>query len=136
MVPHPIPKLLNTLTSPPGFQSLSGFLDGSGRINRSSLIYGEVKIYTRDTNIMLSLPGVSQQQYLKLIVNENFSSLEPTSADKLYCYRLVAIGGGDSEFLSAFAPPNRILIPGTIAQEPKLEYMMRLKRSYELANQV
>ena len=129
-------ELLNSLTTPPGFQVLSGFTDGTGRINRNTLIYGEIKVYTRDTNIMLSLPGVSQQQYLKLIVNENFSSLEPTNADKLYCYRLFAIGGGADEFLSAFAPPSRILIPGTISKEPKLEYMMRLKRSYELANQV
>jgi hypothetical protein len=33
-------------------------------------------------------------------------------------------------------PSSRIVIPGTIKEEPKLEYMMRLKRSYELANQV
>lgn len=129
-------ELLNTITTPPGFQILSGFTDGTGRINRSSILYGETRVWTRDPNVPLSLPGVSQSQMLKLIVNENYSSLEPTSADKLYCYRMIFIGGGAGEFRANFTPPNRILIPGTISKEPQLEYMMRLKRSYELANQV
>lgn len=128
--------LLNGYTTPPGFQNLSGFNDGTNRVDRLPIIYGEIRTYTRDTQIMLSLPTVSQQQTLRLIANENFSSLEPTSADKLYCYRVVAISGGAQEHLGHFSPPSRILIPGTISKEPKLEYMMRLKRSYELANQV
>jgi hypothetical protein len=33
-------------------------------------------------------------------------------------------------------PASRVILPGTMGQEPELEYMMRLSRSVELANQV
>jgi hypothetical protein len=33
-------------------------------------------------------------------------------------------------------PASRIILPGTMDEEPELEYMMRLARSVELANQV
>jgi len=33
-------------------------------------------------------------------------------------------------------PASRIVLPGSMDQEPELNYMMRLSRSIELANQV
>jgi len=33
-------------------------------------------------------------------------------------------------------PASRVILPGTMDQEPELEYMMRLSRSVQLANQV
>ena len=68
-----------------------------------------------------------------------FSSLEPTAADCLYCYRVAAIptaqtGGTGIDFV--YLPPKRVILDAFTVEEPELSYMMRLKRSYELANQV
>ena len=38
--------------------------------------------------------------------------------------------------LQMYIPASRILLPGKFGTEPDVEYMMRLKRSVELANQV
>lgn len=66
-------------------------------------------------------------------------SLEPTAADKLYILRVVLPYGRSAvidSFTSMVAPAQRVGFRGMMAEEPLVEYMMRLKRSYELANQV
>ena len=108
----------------PGFQFLN--------FDREVIIHGEAKIYTLDSTISIS----GQEDVLKLIDRQTYSSLEPTAADKLYCYRILYFSAGRDEFVKVIVPNSRVLIPGTLSSEPQLEYMMRLKRSYELANQV
>jgi hypothetical protein len=64
-------------------------------------------------------------------------SLSPTAAQVLYVAKIVipvAIVGQSGT--SVGVPASRVIIPGTMDQEPELEYMMRLARSVELANQV
>jgi len=97
--------------------------------DRSTIIHGEFKWYTVDNT--MSVPG--QNNILKLLSKGLCSSLEPTAADRLYGYRLLAFSAAEGEFNIGVFPPVRILMPGNISSEPKLEYMMRLKRSYELA---
>lgn len=63
-----------------------------------------------------------------------FGSNEPTAVEKLWCYRIVGLSGatpwaaGDTLQL----PATRFIAAMNIQKEPDLEYMMRLKRSYEL----
>ena len=120
------------LLNAPGFNIFSGGTAGANRFNREQIIHGELKWYTIDSS--LSVAGGNNT--LRLLDREVFSSLEPTAADKLYCYRIVAVLAAEDEGDVATWPPTRVLMPGNISSEPKLEYMMRLKRSYELANQV
>jgi len=63
-----------------------------------------------------------------------FGSLEPTAASKLWIYRIVyptatTISAGDTFSV----PATRFIMNGAVAKESELEYMMRLKRSFELA---
>ena len=114
-----------------------GFIPGSGsglnsRFDRSVILHGERKVYTIDSTVIVA----GGNNFMKLIDRQSFSSLEPTAADKLYGYRIVVLAATFSELESAYLPASRVLIPGTLSKEPQLEYMMRLKRSYELANQV
>jgi len=104
----------------------------NGRINRTSIIHGEYKLYTIDSNMVVPGANVS----LSLLQRELYSSLEPTAADKLYGYRVMGVVVSEGEGDNVSAPATRVIMPGNISSEPKLEYMMRLKRSYELANQV
>jgi len=119
-------------TVAPGFIIPGGYTNQQGRFNRDVIVHGEVKWYTIDST--LSVAGGNNT--LKLMEREIFSSLEPTAADKLYCYKLILVSAAKNEGNAVTFPATRVLLPGNIASEPKLEYMMRLKRSYELANQL
>lgn len=120
------------ITYAPGFIYPGGFVNQQGRFNRDVIIHGEAKWYTVDST--LSVAG--ENNSLKLLEREIFSSLEPTAADKIYCYRLFVVIAATGEGQTATLPPSRVLLPGNLTSEPKVEYMMRLKRSYELANQL
>ena len=103
-------------------------VEDSYRINRDPLMHQRQLIHSFDTT---TSSGTGQSIY-RLTSDVSASSLEPTAADKLFCYRFVKC---DARTGSGYLPAARVLLPGTITTEPKLEYMMRLKRSYELANQ-
>ena len=112
--------------------NLPGFTQSTAtgyRLNKDVLMHQHQIIYSHDS----TTAGVSGTSIYRVVSNQSASSLEPTAADKLYCYRLITTSGVTGTLTM---PAARVMIPGTITNEPKLEYMMRLKRSYELANQV
>jgi len=123
------PSMINIIGQLPGFTNLDPFGAGTYRINRDPLIHQRKLIYSYDSTIA----GTTGSSVYRISSDTSASSLEPTAADKLYCYRIIS---SNAKVGVAFLPAARILMPGTIATEPTLEYMMRLKRSYELANQV
>lgn len=109
-------------------------------VNRDTVIHSDGQVYATDVNY----PGTSIMTERSSNIS---SSLEPTAADKLYVYSLIILDANVDADPGAIPPtfpygsylglaPRRILIPGRWMEEPDLEYMMRLKRSYELANQV
>jgi len=59
--------------------------------------------------------------------------MAPTASDRIYCYRIVAL---DVSTLASAAninvQPARYLIQAVPKAEPEYEYLMRLKRSYDL----
>jgi len=61
-----------------------------------------------------------------------FGSSEPTAVAKLWCYRIIVTGGALETGDTLNIPATRFILGGTVIDEPDLEYMMRLKRSYEL----
>jgi hypothetical protein len=62
----------------------------------------------------------------------SFGSSEPTAVAKLWCYRIIVTGGTLETGDILNIPATRFVLGGTVIDEPDLEYMMRLKRSYEL----
>lgn len=96
----------------------------------TSILFGMYRFFTANTNI--PYPG-----YQQLERSQRFDSGEATAADKLYCYRIVLTLQQDlidGDFIAI--PACRQLVAGVLSEEPELVYMQRLKRSYELANQV
>lgn len=96
-----------------------------------TVLYGLFRLFSENDTI--KIPNYQQLQR-----SQRFESGEPTAADKLYCYRIVqisaeALDAGQSYLL---VPACRQMIAGVIDEEPELVHMQRLKRSYELANQV
>ena len=129
-----VPTDITTLLTQIGYLTAPGFIQQSqlavSQDDWTTVLFGQ----NNQSLINSTLP---QLGVVQLISSQQFGSLSPTAADKLYVTKVVIPGtlAGDIG-TSMGIPSSRIVIPGTIREEPKLEYMMRLKRSYELANQV
>ena len=65
----------------------------------------------------------------------SLGSSEPTAVQKLWVYRIVIPALTDLTGLTMTIPPTRFVLGAEIVKEDDLPYMMRLKRSYELATQ-
>jgi len=61
-----------------------------------------------------------------------FGSGEATTADKLHCYR-IAIMPGSAEGDTLAIPASRFILSAVIVPEDEKAFLMRQKRSYELA---
>jgi len=97
-----------------------------------TIVYGLLRVFAENSTI--KIPNFQQLQR-----SQRFESGEPTAADKLYCYRIVqisSVGALDAGTSYIVVPAARQLVAGRIKEETELVYMQRLKRSYELANQV
>jgi len=64
-----------------------------------------------------------------------FGSAEPTAVQKLWLYRIIIPVANDLTDTIWNIPPTRFIMGADIVKEEDLPYMMRLKRSYELATQ-
>lgn len=134
-------QVLDVITSVPLTPSVIALLQQPGTGNTGlgmlgstqefeTILFGMYRFFTANTNI--PYPG-----YQQLERSQRFDSGEPTAADKLYCYRIVSTLQQDLVDGDAIGiPAARQLIGGVMSAEPELVYMQRLKRSYELANQV
>ena len=67
--------------------------------------------------------------------NGAFGSSEPTAVQKLWLYRIAIPVSDDLSGSTWVIPPTRFVVGAEIIKEKELPYMMRLKRSYELATQ-
>jgi len=71
---------------------------------------------------------------LQTISGGSFGSGEATAASRLWIYRVVTVVSGvlaPGDTLNV--PAARFILPGVVMKEGDLSYMMRLKRSFELA---
>ena len=139
-VPMTQANLIAAVFGGPGF-IVPGFAVGAGNFNRTHIIHGTNTSWGIDTTFgsdILTAPGAA---LARVVQSQDFSSLEPTAAENLYCYRVFYLPPSYNrtserglDYLRL--PASRIIINSMIDKEADLEYMMRLKRSYELANQV
>lgn len=140
-VPFSDEQLSVAYASNPGFipYNVGGAFDW-GNFNRTHIIHGHLEQYFPNTVIGAGAFNATGNAALVHVTDNYFSSLEPTAADCLYCYRVIVVprpgNNTDSGLNNITLPPKRVILDAFTVEEPDLEYMMRLKRSYELANQV
>ena len=104
-----------------------GFLIGTG--NWDTVLFAESQTWVVNANINPNPQGV-----LQLLDSHQSGSLSPTASDTLYCLKLLMpFATNQTQML---IPASRVIIPGKFGTEPDVEYMMRLKRSTELSQQV
>lgn len=99
----------------------------SSTLTFDQTVYGRVRIFNVD------LDNVAGGYYITLADNQT-GSLSATASDRIYCYRGVAFGIANSDGDHAIYPA-RYLLRASAKEEPEFEYLMRLKRSYELQNE-
>lgn len=117
----------------PNFDFASTGLVYDNTQNWETTLFVEQRMYQRNANTPNNLGN------MQLLAREQLGSLDPTASDKLFIYRIIipySDTGPHLDFAQVGVPPSRVGFIGTMAKEADLEYMMRLKRSYELANQV
>jgi hypothetical protein len=86
--------------------------------------------------------GISQanqtQDVFAATDDQNFGSLEPTTNDKLWIYRIATVlgipGASGLSFSTLRIPSSRTILQINVTKEDDLPFMMRQKRSYELTN--
>jgi len=85
-------------------------------------------IYMRHRTFNTDLDNVAGG-YMITLVDNQLGSMSPTASDRIYVTRMVSFGGADGAY-SVY--PVRYLLRASAKEEPEFEYLMRLKRSYEL----
>ena len=93
----------------------------------ASTIYARNRIYLVDVDF-----GASS--FFNLLSSNQLGSLQPTATDRIYCYRYVLFGANNAG-TSFTVTPARYILAATAKEEPTYEYLMRLKRSYDLQNE-
>lgn len=104
-----------------------------------SMDYSTALYYRVDTHLVdTATPNV--RGVTRLANTAQLGSISATAADKLFIYKVVLpiflTSVNAVEITSILSTAERVGFIGQMAEEPTIEYMMRLKRSYELANQV
>lgn len=94
----------------------------------TQILFCQVRGFTALTNI-------GNTSVMQPVSVGEMGSSEPTSVQKLWATRIVLPGGTDWTDQTVTIPATRFVLAGTIAKEADLEYLMRQKRSYELATQ-
>jgi len=122
------------LASIPNAQEPPGF--GDSAFNMEQVVYGRTRFYLNNST---ALATVAPSVTATLAGQTMWGDCIGTAADKLYLTRVVfftyfapELGQGQSIAIS----PAHYLTGGVVAKEPDLEYIMRLRRSYELQEPV
>jgi len=100
-------------------------VSNSSDLTFGQTVFGRVRVFNIDLD---NLAG----GYSILLSDTQTGSLESTASDRIYCYRVVQYTGADARF-DVF--PARYILRADAKEEPEFEYLMRLKRSYELQNE-
>jgi len=119
----------------PGFLNPDFAPTGQGAQDWNTVLFAETQILSNNSTLPSGI--------LQPIINRQSGSLAATAANTLYVMKMVVCfpgggGGGTPATIGNgfLIPTSRVVIPGKFGKEPDVEYLMRLKRSVELANQV
>ena len=140
-VPMSEENLFSAVVSAPGFTQYNSLAIDFGNFNRTHIIHGTNTVWGIDTTFGSDILTKNGGAYSRIIQAQDFSSLEPTASKNIYCYRILYLPASYTRtsevgLTQVNIPAMRVLLNCMIDKESDLEYMMRLKRSYELANQV
>jgi len=106
------------------FFLVNGNLQGPGS---STLTYHET-VYGRVNQFVTTL-DTGNWGSMSLLGSHQLGSMKPTASDRIYSYRIVS---ADGQMTSLNLSGCRHILAADAKEEAEYEYLMRLKRSYEL----
>ena len=106
---------------------------GNGNIQGQGNLTFDQTIYMRLRTFNIDLDNAAGG-YMIPIADNQLGSLSPTASDRVYITRIVVLGDVSADG-SYSVSPCRYIIRAKAQEEPEYEYLMRLKRSYELQNE-
>ena len=95
---------------------------GTSNLTFDQTIYMRLRFFNTDLDNQAG-------SYMIPIGDNQLGSLSPTASDRVYCTRVVLFGGADGKY---DIYPCRYILRAMAKEEPKYQYLMRLKRSYDL----
>ena len=120
-------QIFNTQFTCPGIEPVRQGLQNE-TIGFENILYGRVQMIANNS----SLP----QQCGVVYATEEFGSMTPTASDRLYVTRIVKVqtyGVAPQQGYTIQLPHMRVIIVGSGKEENDLSYIMRLRQSYKLA---
>ena len=96
----------------------------------ASILNFEHVLYQRRRRYTLDLDTAAA--FMMVAEDDQSGSLSPTASDRIYSYRCAQIYDISGTVSSLTLTPVRHLIQSSMKEEPTYEYLMRLKRSYDL----
>lgn len=98
----------------------------SATLTFDQTIYGRIRFFNVDLD--------NEAGGIAILLSDNQTgSLSPSASDRIYCYRYAGIRQQQPGFSTLYAA--RYILRADSKEEPEYEYLMRLKRSYELQNE-
>jgi len=104
-----------------GFGNTQG--SDAAKLTFDQTIYMRLRVFIVDIDTQAS-------GYMVPLSDNQLGSLSPTASDRVYCTRIVQFGNNADGIYALY--PVRYLLRANAKEEPEFEYLMRLKRSYEL----
>lgn len=93
-----------------------------------TVVCGEWSTYTSSTSAAPALELYPSS-------SGRFGSMEPVSSDRLYCYRLLFAQQIETTSTVYGSPATKIVLFGMEGEDSDLDYVMRLRRDYQLQNE-
>tara|TARA_R110000751_G_scaffold62467_1_gene128758 strand:+ start:243 stop:911 length:669 start_codon:yes stop_codon:yes gene_type:complete len=98
------------------------------RINYENIIDGRWRQFSPDTTLATGSAVTMKAS--------SFGSCEPSASETLYAYVMVKFDTQPDPLDSVFVPGRRFLLGGAAVEENEMSYVMRLRRSYVLQQDV
>jgi hypothetical protein len=112
-------------------EALNAIVSGNMVSTASANLTFDQTIYMRYRIFNTDLDNVAGG-YMITLTDNQLGSMSPTASDRVYVTRIVSIAGGDASY---DIQPVRYVLRASAKEEPEFEYLMRLKRSYDLQQQ-
>jgi len=119
--------LLTTIDEALYFNAMPGM--SPTNIDFTQILSGQFRLAVGNTVL-------ADQSLMQTVQTGDFGSASPTTVRKLWLYRIIIPLGTFTPEAVLKIPASRFVIRANIVKESDLSYLMRQKRSYELAAQV
>ena len=111
-----------------GFNANGNFAGVSSTVT-SGLTFDQT-VYARRREYVVSV-DLAAWGSMQLVSDDQLGSMNPTASDRVYSYRIIVVVlAGTSKTVTVLG--SRQILSALAKEEPEFEYLMRLKRSYEL----